>query len=74
MGELSGFSERVKGVAIFQPLLELKNLRKYEDFDLFSLGFSGLSVLMSSLSVSSSVFTLGLGSSKTSARRPPSIN
>ncbi|MCD6551322.1 MAG: hypothetical protein J7K79_03710 [Thermotoga sp.] len=49
MGELSGFSERAKGVAIFQPLLELKNLRKYEDFDLFSLGFSILLFIMESM-------------------------
>lgn len=49
MGELSGFSDRVKGVAIFQPLLELKNLRKYEDFDLFSLGFSILLFIMESM-------------------------
>lgn len=46
---LTGFSERMKNFAIFQPLFDLSNSRKYSEYDPVALGFAILLLILENM-------------------------
>ncbi|NPV26741.1 MAG: hypothetical protein HPY81_04600 [Firmicutes bacterium] len=46
---LFGFGERMKNIAIFQPLFALQNSRKYSEYDCVALGFAVLLFILENM-------------------------
>ena len=47
--ELNGFGDRLKNIALFQPLFDLQNNRKYSELDPLSLGFAILLYILDNM-------------------------